>query len=61
VSNPSYNVCDEIIIEFYAMCDSDKRKASKCERGNAISSVRTQLRERERKDEGKNTRASART
>ena len=34
---------------------------SECERGNAISSVRTRLREREREDEGENARVRART
>ena len=61
MSNPSYNEWDEIIIEFYAICDSDKQKASKCECGNTISSARMRLWERECEDEGENARARART
>jgi len=43
------------------MCDGDKRKASECERGNAITSVRKRGREREREGESENTRARAST
>ena len=53
VRNPSYNEWDEIIIEFYVICNSNKQKASECERGNAITSMRTRLREHK----SENTRA----
>ena len=45
------------------MCDGDKRKASECEHGNAIMSVRKRGQEQvhEGKNENEYVRASART